>query len=497
VEYEVTAYDYPRHEHSAEAAYAAILSYRKHEAELQGAAKTAWHQQYLDSGLRFADTYPEHAESGAVLTTIAEDLFAQNQFDLALVVGQLVVNKQPPVRQSLARTAWTVIAHSQFDLNNFAQAEQAYYSLRPLTPADDLQAQRDIKDRIASSIYKQGELARDAGDLESAVAHFRRLGPAVPDSDIRATAEYDAAAALITMGAFTRASTVLEEFRRDYPHSEFADDVTRKLAVTYLESGRSAQAAGEFVRIANAPSSSDEVRREALWKAADLYKASTPLAPEQGVLNDIVSRYPKPVAESIEARFRLLEIAEINGNRQVRTQILRDLVRVDATAGTERSDRTRFLAAKASLELAEPVRRSFVALKITQPLADSMGRKKSLMEDVLKVYGAAAEYGVAEVTTAATYRLGEVYQQFSKDLMASERPQELDEAALEQYDLLLEEQTFPFEEKAIELYQANAARTAKGVYDEWVRKSFAALASLMPARYAKTERSENVVTALY
>jgi hypothetical protein len=136
-------------------------------------------------------------------------------------------------------------------------------------------------------------------------------------------------------------------------------------------------------------------------------------------------------------------------------------------------------------------------MKITQPLADSIKLKKSRMEDVLKVYGDAAEYGVAEVTTAATFRLGEVYQQFSKDLMDSERPQDLDEAALEQYDLLLEEQTFPFEEKAIELYQANAARTADGVYDEWVRRSFAALAKLIPARYAKMERSENVVMALY
>ena len=119
------------------------------------------------------------------------------------------------------------------------------------------------------------------------------------------------------------------------------------------------------------------------------------------------------------------------------------------------------------------------------------------MEDVLKAYGDAADYGVAEVTTAATFRLGQVYQQFSKDLMESERPRDLDEAALEQYDLLLEEQIYPFEEKAIELYQANTNRTIDGIYDEWVRKSFAALADLMPARYAKLERSEDVVTALY
>ncbi len=497
VEYEFTAYEYPLHEQSAEAAYAAILSYRKHEAALQGPAKSALHQQYLDSGLKFADTYPQHRESGAVLTTVAEDLFEQNHFDLAVAVGQLVVNKLPPVQQPLARTAWTVIAHSQFDLENFAAAEQTYYKLRPMTPADDLQAQQDIKDRIASSIYKQGELARDQGDLESAVTHFRRLGQAVPDSAIRSTAEYDAAAALISMRSWTLASKVLEDFRRNYPDSEFADDVNRKLAVAYLESGRSADAAGEFVRIANAPESTGDVRREALWKAADLYKESTQTPQEQRVLEDIVARYPDPIAESIEARFRLLEIAGKNGNLQARTQILKDMVRVDATAGAQRSDRTRFLAARASLELAEPVRRNFVALKITQPLSASLKLKKSLMEDVLNVYGDAAAYGVAEVTTAATFRLGEVYQQFSKDLMDSERPKDLDEAALEQYDLLLEEQTFPFEEKAIELYQANAARTADGVYDEWVKKSFAALAGLMPARYAKTERSENVVTALY
>ena len=68
---------------------------------------------------------------------------------------------------------------------------------------------------------------------------------------------------------------------------------------------------------------------------------------------------------------------------------------------------------------------------------------------------------------------------------------------LEQYDLLLEEQVYPFEEKAIDLYKANANRAPDGVYDEWVKKSFERLASLMPARYSKLERSEDVVTALY
>ena len=501
VEYERAAYEYPTHERSAEAAYAAILAYREHEQRMtdpaDAEAKVAWHQRYLDSGLKFADTFPQHPESGAVLTTVAEDLFAQNQFDLAIAVSQIIVAKQPPVKPELARTAWTVIAHSQFDLSNFEAAEQSYYQLRTFTPPDDPEANEEIKDRIASSIYKQGEMARDMGMLEEAVTHFTRLGQVVPDSDFRMTAEYDAAAALINLKAWSRASGALEKFRAEYPDSEFADDITQNLAVTYLESGNSVQAAQEFERIAVAASSTDDVRREALWKAAELYKESNTTTSEQRVLETIIVSYSNPLSESVEARYRLLEISRAAGDDAAVTARLHELIRVDATAGPQRSDRTKYIAATASLELAEPVLRRFTVVKLNQPLADSLKLKRSLMEDVIKVYTDAADYGVAEVTTAATYRLGEVYEQFSSDLLDSERPANLDEAAMEQYELLLEEQMYPFEEKAIDLYKANADRAPDGVYDEWVKRSFDRLAGLMPARYAKSERTEDAVTALY
>lgn len=500
-EYERTAYSYPAHEQGAEAGYAAILAYREHESILVGTAdaevKAEWHRRYLDSGLMFADTYPEHPESGAVLTTIAEDLFQQREFDLAISVGQAVIAKQPPVDTALARTAWTVIAHSQFDMENFTAAEQSYYQLRPFIPVDDPEATQDIDERIASSIYKQGELAREMGFNEEAVGHFSRIGSVVPNSDIRETADYDAAVVLINMGAWDRASAALENFRVAYPGSAFADDITQKLAVTYSSSGRAADAAAEFERIAVAAESSEDIRREALWQAAELYEQSGALTSEQRVLEDIITRYPNPLSESIEARFRLLKIAEDTGSESDRVRRLEELIAVDATAGGQRSDRTRYLAAIASLELAEPVRRQFEAVRLIQPLAESMKIKRSLMEDAIEAYTASADYGVAEVTTAATFRLGEIYEKFSSDLVASERPQNLDAAALEQYELLLEEQIYPFEEKAIELYMANTDRAPDGVYDEWVQMSFNRLATLMPARYSKVERGEDVVTTLY
>ncbi len=130
------------------------------------------------------------------------------------------------------------------------------------------------------------------------------------------------------------------------------------------------------------------------------------------------------------------------------------------------------------------------------PLDKSLKTKKTRMEAALAAYGKAAEYGVAEVTTAANYEIAELYHTLSKDLYASERPRELNKDELEQYNILLEEQAFPFEEQSIKLHETNAARTAEGLYDQWVQKSLKALVELVPGRYAKAEIGETFVEAI-
>ncbi len=492
-EYERTAYAYPDHNRSAEAGYAALLSYQAHEHSLRGTEKANWHQRYLDASLTFAESFPDHPQWGRVMTTVAEDFFALDEFDRAIENAQVVLAKQPPIETDLARTAWIVIAHSAFELGKFAMAEDAYYQSQAVTEPSDRQEPLNVNERIASSIYKQGEQARDSGDLEIAVTHFRRVKQAVPNSSIADVAEYDAAAALINLLAWDRAADVLEAFRRDYPDSEYAADASQKLAVSYMNAGRGIEAAQEFERISLADTSSEDVRREALWKAAELYDIAGASSEEQRVLEDIIARYPDPLSESIEARVRLLEIFRSRGDQEAVNSALEDLVLADSNAGEQRSDRSRYLAATALLELTEPEIRRFSAVRLTQPLTDSVKQKRDLMENVIDAYTRAAEYGVAEVTTEATFRLGETFEVFSADLRDSERPAEMDTAALEQYELLLEEQVYPFEERAIELYQANADRAASGIYDEWVKKSFDRLASLMPGRYAKSERSEDVI----
>ncbi len=118
------------------------------------------------------------------------------------------------------------------------------------------------------------------------------------------------------------------------------------------------------------------------------------------------------------------------------------------------------------------------------------------MELALKAYATAADYGVAEVSTAATFQTAELYRDFGKALMTSQRPKGLKKDELEQYNVMLEEQAFPFEEKAIEVHEINAKRTAKGIYDTSVRASITALGQLRPARYNKVERAGRTVDAI-
>ena len=197
--------------------------------------------------------------------------------------------------------------------------------------------------------------------------------------------------------------------------------------------------------------------------------------------------YPTPVADSIEARQKLADIAGTAGQVDKQRYWQREIVNADRTAGAGRTDRTQYLAAKSQLALASPARDEFRDIALVLPLKTSLAKKKKAMEAALGAYKTATDYRVAEVTTLATYEIAEIYRKLGQDIMKSERPKKIAGDQLDEYNSLLEEQAFPFEEQAISTHEINTKRTRDGVYDEGVKKSFAALAELKAGRYGKTE----------
>jgi cellulose synthase operon protein C len=494
-EYESTAYHYGNTEKSAAAGYAAIVAYGKQEETLTGEAKATLHLKSLDSSLKFAQTFPAHPETAQVLTRAATDLYAAKDYLRAVSAAEALLAKQPAVEVAKQRIAWTVIGNSNFDQNVFDKAEVAYTHAQALMPPNDPERSA-IVERLAASIYKQGELKSKAGDSAAAVDDFLRVSALAPTSKVRANADFDAAALLVTQKQWDRAIPVLEGFRRNFPQSPLQVDVTRNLAVAYSESNRPGLAAVEFEQIAASPKETPEVQREATLQAADLYDKAGNSAKSRVMLEAFVKHFPQPLNPAMEARNKLSVIAGKSGDFSGRDFWLKDIVAADRSAGPTRTDRSKALAAKATLTLAAPAREEFKSIKLVAPLKKSLADKRKAMEAALKAYEAAADYQVADVTTAATFESAELYRQLGKDLMSSERPKNLKKDELEQYDVLLEEQAFPFEEKAIKLHEVNIARTKEGTYDEWVQKSFAALAQLNPGRYAKVEIGEQQVESI-
>ena len=517
VEYEKTAYEYPTHPHSADAGYAALLAHTAEQKGVAGDALTPMQRTEVDSELRFAAAFPADTRTPAVLTHAADTLFKLHDNDRAAGVAQQVLALQPPATPAQRRVAWTLIAHTAFEAGKFAEAEKAYGEVLALAPAND-PARGELTERLAASIYKQGEQARNAGDNKAAADSFARVAAAAPGSAIRENAEYDAAASLIALKDWAGATKTLEGFRQHYPKSPLQPEVTARLALAYSEQQQWASAAAQYERIALAPTTTPEGAtraRAALWQAATLYEraaASDPDSVKAGKprpadaaanralaakdYDRYLKQYPTPLEPAVEARYRLAQIAHIEGNAAAESAQMRAIFIADQNGGAARTDRTRTLGAFAALDAAQPAFEAYQKVTLVEPLAKNLKLKKEKMEAVLKAYAVASDYGVAEVTTAATYRVANVYQDFAKSLTTSQRPKKLSKLELEQYNELLEEQADPYVEKAIALHGINASRTQQGIYDEWVKKSFDSLKTLQPARYNKTEHSEATVDAI-
>jgi hypothetical protein len=192
----------------------------------------------------------------------------------------------------------------------------------------------------------------------------------------------------------------------------------------------------------------------------------------------------------------MAEIHKANRDDGAYRQQLEKIVSTDASAGGERTARTRHLAAHAALVLAEQLYEQFANVKLTQPFQRSLQEKQQRMDAAMKSFGALVDYQVGDVTAAATFHMGEVYYAFNRALMESERPANIQPAALQQYEAQLEETAYPFEEKAIAVHEKNLELIRSGIYNPWIEKSLARLAELMPARYAKDEVSSGFLGSI-
>ena len=174
-----------------------------------------------------------------------------------------------------------------------------------------------IVERLAASIYKQGEQKSKAGDSAAAVDDFLRVSTMAPTSKVRANADFDAAALLDHAEAMGSGHRGARGFPPQFPGKPAAG-------------GRHAQARGRLLGVEPArrrrpsnsnesrsrPSETPEVQREATLQAADLYDKAGNTAKSRAMLEAFVKHFPQPLNPAMEARNKLSVIAGKSGDLQ-------------------------------------------------------------------------------------------------------------------------------------------------------------------------------------
>ncbi|UTW46092.1 tetratricopeptide repeat protein [bacterium SCSIO 12696] len=497
--YEQVAYEYRSQDNGAEAGYSAILTYDQHlsveKNQLTADQQQQWQYRKIDSAQRFADNYGNDKRAVPVLTKSAEQLLLLKDYPRAIAAAEQVSAWQPQPAEELRRTAWLVQGHSQFEQQQFELAENAYRgALQLMVGKKHQQSREQTTERLAATVFKRGEQLLVADNKAAAVEQLLRIQSISPGSEIAIKGQYDAAAYLMELAQWQQAEAVLVAFRRSYSRHPLTATVPAKLTKVYQEQEKWEPAAESLLQM-TAASDDPELKRESLYLAAEMYEKAKnwPQAIEH--FRDYAHSYPEPFAVVTEARYKMSQFYVTTDEPQKRRYWLRKLIEGHKQAGKD-NQRSQYLAAFSANVLAGDEYDKFKRIALKLPLKKSLKKKRAAMEKTIAAYQGVLDYSVQEFTTQASFRLGDVYAQLSNDLMNSQRPK-LSELELEQYDLLLEEQAYPFEETAIDIHQRNAQRSWQGIYDQWVKQSFTALAELMPGRYQKPEKMVEVSRDIY
>jgi len=487
--YEIAAYDNDIILNK-NAAYATIIFtnklYRKYKNKINL-------NKHIEYATRFAQLYPNDKRTSNIVIHASELAFTNKQFRKAIKLTEILATSSSTI---FAKKSGIIIAQSYFNLAKYSEAEKIYADLLHSEKSDE-KSKIELRNNLALSIYKQGEVAKKNKNIPEATNHFMRISDVVPGSDIAATGLFDAIALFMSTKTWNEAITSMKKFQHRFPKHKLNRKISRNLSIAYLNSNQNLKAAQEFEKLSS-EGDNKEIKMTALWQAAELYEKKKNYKSAIRSYKKYAKTYKKPFSQLMESMQKLVELnTQVKNAKQVyywRNQIIRNDKRAYKKYKTAR---TKYLASSSLLSFARNKDRQYRKHKLVRPLKRNLLKKKKAMQQAVLLYGKASVFKISETSTEATYAIASIYNDFSKSLLNSETPKNLNKNEREQYKILIEDQAFPFEEKAIEFYELNMRHVKNNTYNNWVKKSFANLKILFPVRYKRTAKIDGYINVLH
>jgi tetratricopeptide (TPR) repeat protein len=459
-----------------EAAYAAIVISNQ---LFNNGKDSALLGKYILYTKRFCRQFPEDKRCHEISLHAAEQAYLNRQYRNAIELADLSLEHN---RNVSAFQASQIKASSYFNLQEYETSEALYASV--LAAGNLNKTQRlQYQSNLALSIYRLAETALKDNDIGRAIHHYSRISRVVATTDIASTGLYDAIALNMEYRQWDGAINLIQRFQKLYPSHKYSIDVSKKLSTAYLSSDQGIKAAEEFEKIARIDSDLT-VKAAAQWKAAQLYEEKGRHKQAIEAYKTYASTFEKPYERQLAAMNRVASLYEESNSTKASLDWYRQIIKRDTgVLNNVRTDISRSITSNAYLALARYEKSRFDGLQLTLPLKTTLLRKKAAMQSAVKLFGNASLNKVYDVTTEATFSIASIYYDFSNALIESDRPTGLNADELDQYEILLEDQAFPFEDKAIEFFEINLSRIKEDFYNDWIKQSYLELKKLFPVRY--------------
>ncbi len=324
---------------------------------------------------------------------------------------------------------------------------------------------------ISSAKFKLAEGFKERGELAVAAKAFENIAASSQDSAIAEMAFAESAVQYDKAGDKEKAIEVYEKFYLKYPQSPRIDEALFRAALLCEEMDKWTRASQNYLALVTARAHSPYAAKS-VFAAARCYENAGLLENALKNYDRYLAEFPDEIDQYLEA---LCRVGEIHYQRKDYTHAGEYYKRTIARyrEGMQKGLAVEpYMAAQAQFRLGEMRFEDYKQINLDPPLDKSLQRKQALFTEVVNIYKEAATFQVAEWFTAASFRIGETYEEFGRAFWDSPRPANLTEEVLAKYETQLALKVRPFKERAYETYQGTLRQAEEnGIANAWVDKS--------------------------
>ncbi|RMD87924.1 MAG: outer membrane protein assembly factor BamD [Calditrichaeota bacterium] len=425
--------------------------------------------KFLQACNDFVSLFPNSDKVPEVIMKFAETLYKIERYDLAQQAYLAVINRGGA--DGHLPQAYTMVAQSAFKLGNYEEAEKWFKKLSDTFPDSSRYVVKAQK-MIASSKFKVAEHFIESGEHLKAAREFEKIAGLSPDPAIAERALFEAALQYEKVGEKEQAIGIYEKLAKRFPQSKLIDEALFKAGVLAEELNDWLRAATNYVNLYHHNPSS-KFAPKSVYSAAKCYDNLGNYENAIFYYNEYLTKFPEEEPDRlIEAAFRKGEIAYNQGNFRKAQRDLAEVVKIYENLVKQGKEVDAYFPANAQFLIGEILFKSFQKIKLVPPFQRNLKRKKRLFQSVIKAYTEAAKFKIAEWATAASFRIGQTFEEFAKAFMESPIPKNLSPADVEKYKAQLYVKVLPFKEKAFEAYKANIKKALENqIQNVWVDKT--------------------------